>query len=83
MSRELGEAAYLGYLVGSEGRSLVSGVELPPWDQLGPEIRSAWRAAADAVAIHLAAPRCKWHPGCVFGANHHGDCRNHSGGEIR
>lgn len=45
----LGEVAYSGYFKASLGRSLVSGEELPSWDELAPAVQVAWLAAADAV----------------------------------
>jgi hypothetical protein len=53
MGMEAGQAAYEGYRVYSDGRSLVSGEPLPDWHQQDPEIRAAWRAAADAVVMWL------------------------------
>lgn len=45
----LGEVAYSGYFKAARGRSLVSGEELPSWDELVPAVQVAWLAAADAV----------------------------------
>jgi hypothetical protein len=45
----LGETAYSGYFVACGGKSLISGAELPSWDEQAPEIRTAWESAADAV----------------------------------
>jgi hypothetical protein len=47
-------AAYEGYVIGAGGRSLISGEPLPSWPDLGPELREAWRAAADAVLMFRA-----------------------------
>jgi hypothetical protein len=44
-----GQIAYEAYCRHTNGRSLVSGAELPPWDELGPEIQQAWIVAATAV----------------------------------
>lgn len=52
MGRELGEVAYAGYCAASDGKSLVSGAELPSWENLPEEIRTAWRASADAVKMY-------------------------------
>lgn len=49
---EMGRMAYEGYRVGSDGKSLISGAVLPEWADLAPEIRAAWRAAADAVLMY-------------------------------
>lgn len=45
--------AYERYLYSSGGKSLVSGAELPSFDALSPEIRSAWMAAVDHTATRL------------------------------
>lgn len=52
--RPLGEVAYSGYFVKCGGKSLISGSELPSWDEQSHEIRAAWQAAADAVVDRLA-----------------------------
>lgn len=46
----LGKVAYDAYFAKSEGKSLVSGAALPPWESLSAEIQAAWDAAAAAVA---------------------------------
>lgn len=48
---ELGMAAYDGYRTYSNGVSLISGDPIPEWDDQTPEIRAAWRAAADNVMM--------------------------------
>ena len=48
-AQSLGETAYSGYFVACDGKSLISGAELPSWDEQSAEIRAAWQAAADAV----------------------------------
>lgn len=45
----LGEVAYSGYFVACSGKSLISGAELPSWDEQSVQIRAAWVAAAEAV----------------------------------
>lgn len=50
----LGRVAYEGYRNASRGVSLVSGQELPAWDGLRDEIKSAWCAAVGAVQRDLA-----------------------------
>lgn len=47
--RDLGAVAYEGYIKRSKGVSLISGDTLPEWADLKPEIREAWREAANAV----------------------------------
>lgn len=59
MSSFYGKVAYEGYRVSSGGRSLVSGVTLPEWTDLTPEIREAWTSAADSV---LAARDSEYPP---------------------
>lgn len=50
-SIDIGRVAYEGYRAASDGKSLVSGEPLPTWGEQAPEIREAWRAAADAVLM--------------------------------
>lgn len=52
----LGRAAYMAYREDSQGKSLVSGAEIPLWQDLDPRIQQAWNAAAHQVrAIVLEA----------------------------
>lgn len=51
MRSEPGKVAYGGYCVASDGKSLISGEDLPSWEALPVQIREAWRAAADAVLM--------------------------------
>lgn len=44
-----GKIAYEAYCKASGNKSLISGAELPPWEQLKPEIQNAWTAAGMAV----------------------------------
>lgn len=46
-----GQAAYEAYCAAVGGRSAVSGDLLPTWDGQRPDIREAWRAAADAAVM--------------------------------
>lgn len=46
-------AAYERYLHAADGKSLVSGAELPGWDALPPEIKAAWMAAVDHTQPRL------------------------------
>jgi hypothetical protein len=41
--------AYYGYRENAGRKSLVTGAELPRWEDLPPEIQRAWIAAAAAV----------------------------------
>lgn len=47
--KTLGQIGYEGYCDRSDGVSLVSGEQLPGWDDLSPVIAEAWEAAAQAV----------------------------------
>ena len=49
LNARYGQVAYEAYRTHTDGRSLVSGAELPPWDGLSPEIQEAWTVAAAAV----------------------------------
>ncbi len=44
-----GQVAFEGYAEQAEGRSLVSGAELPVWEMLPRDIQDAWEAGASAV----------------------------------
>lgn len=46
----LGQIAYEAYCEVSGNKSLVSGCELPTWEELRNEIKVAWVAAAFAVS---------------------------------
>jgi hypothetical protein len=50
---DLGSVAYAAYRVAVGGRSAITGELLPTWDGQDPEIRAAWRAAADGVRMYL------------------------------
>jgi hypothetical protein len=49
----LGQVAYEAYAQASDGVSLVTGVTLPGWADVKPEIQAAWQAAAAAVVGYL------------------------------
>ena len=49
-ARSIGQVAYEAYSERANGMSLVSGQQLPHWDDLSPVIAEAWEAAAAAVA---------------------------------
>ena len=44
-----GQVCFEGYAEQAEGRSLVSGDELPVWEMLPRDIQDAWEAGAQAV----------------------------------
>ena len=44
------QIAYEAYCAHTEWKSLITGAPLPPWEEVKPEIKAAWRAAAIAVA---------------------------------
>lgn len=52
----LGRGAYEAYCQSVGGKSAITGDPLPAWEDQRPEIREAWRAAADAVVM-LRSPR--------------------------
>jgi hypothetical protein len=47
--KTLGQVAYDAYFKKCDGKSLISGAELPVWDKQSPEIKQAWESAAEAV----------------------------------
>lgn len=50
-----GRAAFEGYRAKTEGISLITGDQLPPWENLPEKVRQAWEtAAAAAIASHEA-----------------------------
>ena len=51
----LGKIAYEAYYKASNGRSLVSGQQLPTWERQSEEIKEAWESAAAAVKAQVAA----------------------------
>lgn len=44
-----GRTAFEAYAERAGGRSLVTGQDIPPWDNTRQEVRDAWEAAAEAV----------------------------------
>lgn len=48
--RSLGEIGYEAYRAKSNGRSLISGVEIPEFDKLPQPIKDAWEAAGKEVS---------------------------------
>lgn len=55
--KSLGMVAYEAYCESTGGVSLISGVKLPGWDGLSPEIQRAWNDAAAAVANLVSGSR--------------------------
>ena len=49
VEKTLGQTAYEGYCEKTDNKSLVSGAQLPYWEDLSVEIQNAWEAAAIAV----------------------------------
>lgn len=49
-----GQIAYEGYCESSNGKSLISGASLPPWEDLQEEICFAWIDSAMAVRHAIA-----------------------------
>ena len=47
--KSYGQIAYEAYSSHTDGKSLVSGAELPKWDELRKEIKEAWKTASKAV----------------------------------
>jgi len=51
-----GQIAYESYCLATGGKSLVTGEQLPSWEDQSPEIQSAWHAAGAAAGeAYLAA----------------------------
>jgi len=48
-----GQIAYEAYREFSHGKSLISGAQLPTWDEQSPEICDAWQHAALKLCDHL------------------------------
>lgn len=46
----LDDHAYAAYCSAAGGRSLITGQPLPKWDDLKPEVQSAWTCASEKVA---------------------------------
>jgi hypothetical protein len=47
--KPFGQVAYEAYCLATDGKSRVSGAELPLWENVDPRIQQAWEAAATAV----------------------------------
>jgi hypothetical protein len=52
--KSLGQIAYEAYFEFSKGRSLISGMPLPPFDAQAESVKGAWEAAADAVTLEVS-----------------------------
>ena len=55
-----GEIAYNGYLQKSNNKSLISGQDLPPWEDLSPEIQAAWMNSGFSVARFIEGVISGW-----------------------
>lgn len=53
MSRSLGQIGYEAYADVTEGKSIVTGDELPEWARLPYDIRNAWELAAATIAANV------------------------------
>ena len=51
---ELGKINYEAYCAASNGKSLISGADLPNWDDQDEAIKTAWDAGARAVFMASA-----------------------------
>ena len=47
--KTLGQIAYEAYAEYSFGVALVTGILIPPWDELSDRVKGAWQMAAEAV----------------------------------
>ncbi len=52
--KSLGQIAYEAYWEHSLGKSLISGADLPIWEEQRAAVRVAWEAAAEAVSTELS-----------------------------
>ena len=46
----LAEIAYNAYCEKTDWKSAVTGVQLPKWPEVRPEVKEAWKAVADEVS---------------------------------
>ena len=53
--RSLGEVAYEAYRKYADGKSLLTGLSIPPWSALSEEIKAGWEAAGEAVREHVVS----------------------------
>jgi hypothetical protein len=56
MKKSLGQIAYEGYFDYFKGKYLVSGEDLPTWDNQSIVIKEAWEAAGYAVLVEDVMP---------------------------
>ena len=76
--KTFGQVAYEGYCASSGNKSLVSGADLPAWDNLPTGIKCAWDAAGIAVLNFLEQQQTKLPaqlPTSVFEGVNDGDVR--------
>jgi len=52
--QRLGQVAYEAYSMNTGGKSLATGDDLPPWDQLADAYQTAWIAAARAAIANAS-----------------------------
>lgn len=55
----LEELAYEAYRAHTGGISLASGLPIPVWDSLKPEIKDAWRMSTEAVLFAFGNKHCR------------------------
>lgn len=53
MEKSIAQIAYEAYCETTDWKSLVSGQPLPQWDDVRPDIKIAWKEAANAVRDHI------------------------------
>ncbi len=53
MKKDYGKIAYTAYRAHSQGKSLVSGADIPEWEHLKVDIQIAWEKAAKAVVAEV------------------------------
>lgn len=59
---DIGQVAYEGYYTATNGKSLVTGSDIPGWDKLPDDIKDAWHTAAAAVVHETASVPPKEEP---------------------
>lgn len=59
MTKTLGQVAYEAYKDFSQGKSLISGANLPEWEDQAVEIQAAWEEAGQAAVGEFQAIKNK------------------------